>query len=717
MIIYALAALTIVMLAAVTLPAIAFAPGDDPEKARIAALREEYAKLEAQVQKTQAAIAQFNAVPPDDPARVAALQRRINQYSQINQQLQQKINLHTNDPEVGQLQQQSTLMDETLGKQNKRLARIKEEATVLQKTVGVAQNLAKATPPPPRVVGVAAPPPPVVSGANRAAAQGAAFKGAAGEGEASAMESAAEALQNAANQISGVPWKEIGAALGLVGLATPQGRGLLKLVGKGAARTGKTAAKAATGGLGFAAGGGLGALLGTGAGKLVGGAKGLDDLVARVRMGTTVMRDFTSSAKDGGQAGLNLRNNIVKLAPSFSTLGLSLEDQANVWISLNNQFRRFNQLSAPQQEAMARTAAQLKALGVPAETTAKSVEAARNALGLTSQEALKYQKEIAATAKQLGVNVNESVNAFVAASPKLAQFGERGAGEFRRMMVASKALNVPLAKLSEIAGQYDTFDKATNAVASFNAITGVTIDDTELLNASIEGDSVRVMELFQEGLENSQVAFEDMSGAQRAALAKSMNIDTGTLARLARGDISAEMAAAAADELKPAKLNEMSTQVRGMGKQINDAAQSVGQNLIKAADPGLSKVLAVRKEVEKTVAAAAPTGIDMGTFPGLTKRVTEALAAPPEAEEAARRLREKAAAAAAGVIPPGAGAAAGPGAGPQASPGPGGAGGAGGEGEPMPDRVPVVLELDGNTVTGVLRGLRAWLGDTVGWRP
>ena len=99
MIIYALAALTIVMLAAVTLPAIAFAPGDDPEKARIAALREEYAKLEAQVQKTQAAITQFNAVPPDDPARVAALQRRINQYSQINQHKKQKMKqilLHLN---------------------------------------------------------------------------------------------------------------------------------------------------------------------------------------------------------------------------------------------------------------------------------------------------------------------------------------------------------------------------------------------------------------------------------------------------------------------------------------------------------------------------------------------------------------------------------------------------------------------------------------------
>jgi len=188
---------------------------------------------------------------------------------------------------------------------------------------------------------------------------------------------------------------------------------------------------------------------------------------------------------------------------------------------------------------------------------------------LTGKESSQFTKEIAATADTLNMSLPAVMKQFAGMEDKLAQFGPNAADAMRELMVVSRNTNIPMNDLLGTLDKFDTFDEAATAAGQLNAVLGGEfINDMELLNASLEGDTLGVMTIVQDALENSAVGWDDMGAAQRAALSEASGIGMANLARIARGDLTADMAVSTDAAMTEARAKEQAAQGRGIQRNI-----------------------------------------------------------------------------------------------------------------------------------------------------
>ena len=220
---------------------------------------------------------------------------------------------------------------------------------------------------------------------------------------------------------------------------------------------------------------------------------------------------------------------------------VSVEDAAESVNALFTEMSNFSNMSKEAQAAAVETTAQLKGLGIDAQTTAANFEILTGALGMSSAAAAHVQKDFAAMAADLGVSANKIAKDFERNADVFTAYGDEAVRVFKETAAAAKATGIEMNALLGITTQFDTFEGAAKAAGQLNAVLGGgLLNSMDLLNASEEE---RVRMLIQ-SVEMSGKSFNQMSKFERQAVMNAAGITDMTTANKLFGQSLAEYDAA-----------------------------------------------------------------------------------------------------------------------------------------------------------------------------
>tara|TARA_Y100001937_G_scaffold119345_1_gene174915 strand:+ start:27374 stop:31204 length:3831 start_codon:yes stop_codon:yes gene_type:complete len=220
---------------------------------------------------------------------------------------------------------------------------------------------------------------------------------------------------------------------------------------------------------------------------------------------------------------------------------VSVEDAAESVNALFTEMSNFSNMSKEAQAAAVETTAQLKGLGIDAQTTAANFEILTGALGMSSAAAADVQKDFAAMAADLGVSAGKIAKDFERNSDVFTAYGDEAVRVFKETAAAAKATGIEMNALLGITTQFDTFEGAAKAAGQLNAVLGGgLLNSMDLLNASEEE---RVRMLIQ-SVEMSGKSFNQMSKFEKQAVMNAAGISDMTEANKLFGQSLAEYDAA-----------------------------------------------------------------------------------------------------------------------------------------------------------------------------
>ena len=235
-------------------------------------------------------------------------------------------------------------------------------------------------------------------------------------------------------------------------------------------------------------------------------------------------------------------------------LGISTQASAKAFGSLLTGVTDFAHANAPVPAQLANTAAQMEKLGVSTDLTAKTMESAMRVMGMSADESMELNNELAAMAIQMKLPIEQVTEGFNAAMPALAKFGRDAVDVFKKVQVASRSLGVSVGDLLTTMGQFDTFRGAAEAAGKLNAILGGDLlNSTELLMAT-EDERLRMV---RESLNMSGRTFDSMNRFEKQAIASALGVsDISTATKMLTGDMDKFGAAAEANPLTKEEIEE-----------------------------------------------------------------------------------------------------------------------------------------------------------------
>ena len=225
---------------------------------------------------------------------------------------------------------------------------------------------------------------------------------------------------------------------------------------------------------------------------------------------TSEMNKATGAAGKLGPAMANQRDAIGGLAAKYSDLTQNMT-------AVFNNMTDFSKLAPSVQGQIAGMAFKLSKLGIGAEETAKNLDIMTKSMGLSADQAMTTQMDIAKTARSLGVAPKKLAADFASAAPKLTQYGNKAFEVFKKLAGQAKATGMEMNKLLDITAQFDTFEGAAEATAKLNAVMGTQLNSVDLLMAS-EADRIIML---KEGVAATGKSWEAMGRWEKKALAAS----------------------------------------------------------------------------------------------------------------------------------------------------------------------------------------------------
>ena len=223
-------------------------------------------------------------------------------------------------------------------------------------------------------------------------------------------------------------------------------------------------------------------------------------------------------------AGSEFNEVIRDVALSNLQAGIGLKESAEAVKELKNTFTDFTYASEEQQKTLAANSTLLNKVGMSFGTQAKVMQTATQAMGMSADESQVLLRDLASTAKSLGVDIDTLGAEFAANQDFIVRFGESGQEVFEEMAVAAKALGTNLGTLIEVTEKFKTFDGAARSVGRLNAILGGPfLNSIDMLNASYE-DPIEGIKMLRDGFDQAGVSVEDLSGAELEAFASALGL-------------------------------------------------------------------------------------------------------------------------------------------------------------------------------------------------
>ena len=250
--------------------------------------------------------------------------------------------------------------------------------------------------------------------------------------------------------------------------------------------------------------------------------------------------EFASLNKLTGTTG-EYNDMVMDTMQNNAEYNVSVQDAAESVGALFTEMSNFSNMSKEAQAQAVETTAQLKGLGIDAQTTAANFEIMTGALGMSSQAAGEAQKDFAAMAADLGVSAAKISKDFERNADVFVAYGDQATEVFKEVAAAAKATGIEMDALLGITTQFDTFEGAAKAAGTLNAVLGGgVLNSMDLLNASEEE---RIRMLIQ-SIELSGKSWQSMSKFERQAVANAAGIKDMTQASKLFGQSLSEYDAA-----------------------------------------------------------------------------------------------------------------------------------------------------------------------------
>jgi len=283
------------------------------------------------------------------------------------------------------------------------------------------------------------------------------------------------------------------------------------------------------------------AQLGKSFGEAINPADMLGSTIMKIQISTAaaVLSFDSSTASLAAATGQGTKYNdmIMDISDSNRSFGVGIAESAEAIQGLNDTMSDFVNLSDEVAGAMAAQAAQLSKLGVAATTTGKLNNQFMKGMGMTADQAMAVNNDLARTAMGIGIAPAKMAADFEAALPKLAAWGKDAPKIFKKVAAAAKGLGVEMNTLLGFASQFDTFEGSATAVGKLNNILGGDLlNSYDMLNASEEQ---RIRMLLQ-SVDASGKSWESMGRFERRAVASAAGItDMAEANNLFAGGLSA----------------------------------------------------------------------------------------------------------------------------------------------------------------------------------
>ena len=313
--------------------------------------------------------------------------------------------------------------------------------------------------------------------------------------------------------------------------------------------------------------------------------KGLSSVATATNITTStidkVVEATVALALEQDQAVVNFRratgasgefdDNIRTLERSLFTAGVSAAEAGQSVQTLFLNVTDFTEMSEAQQAQLAETTAVLNELGVNADNTAQNLQFATKALGMTTTEATRLQRELFTFAQDLGVSADKIAQDFQKFGPQIAALGSEGVDAFKQLEMQAKATGLAIDELVNITEQVNKIDTAAQAVGRLNAMLGGPFLNTlEMVN---ETNPAKRMELLKNAVDRAGLSFDQMDFYQRKAIASSMGLNEQQLALLMRGEFNVGPPPKTAEELadlakQTAQFNTVLEELKQLGMAL-----------------------------------------------------------------------------------------------------------------------------------------------------
>lgn len=252
--------------------------------------------------------------------------------------------------------------------------------------------------------------------------------------------------------------------------------------------------------------------------------------------------------------------------------GVSAAEAGKAFETLFSEVSAFTQMSPDTRAALADTTALLGELGVSAGTTASILDKTTRATGMSAEQSRDLLLDLAGTAQALGVPISKLAQDFEGSFGELAKYGTQAIEVFKGLEVQAKNSGLAVSQLINIAGKFDTFDSAGQAVGRLNAILGGPyLNSIDLLNATEE----ERIEILRRSTDAAGVQFEALNRFEQQAIAAAMGTSVEEAQRLF--NMSEEQYAL--DAMKQQELQELAQETQEIGEQLKSAFMALAVDL------------------------------------------------------------------------------------------------------------------------------------------
>jgi hypothetical protein len=260
-----------------------------------------------------------------------------------------------------------------------------------------------------------------------------------------------------------------------------------------------------------------------------------DTLFKPISLGATLQaipaldRLRTEFVKNTG-ASAEYEKQITKVQGTLTRFGISNEQASKILQDVYLNFDKFGISADSTNQKLLRVAGQFTKLGVPADQFAKTISEATNLFGISTDEAVSAQQDLAKVAQGLNISIGDLNNKFLGAMDKFAVYGKNAREEFIKFNTVAKATGLEMGTLQDLSERLTTFEATSEIAGRLNALAGKDVIDAVSL-ATLEGEErINYLRTQLKGAFD----FETLSPQRLRALSQASGIAIGDLKKLAR---------------------------------------------------------------------------------------------------------------------------------------------------------------------------------------
>lgn len=240
-------------------------------------------------------------------------------------------------------------------------------------------------------------------------------------------------------------------------------------------------------------------------------AKNIDQMSVSLNRASGLSGDFSKT--------------IVATQRELRSFGITNQKTADTIQALGTGMSDFTRMDKNTREELTKTVAKFTTLGVSIQDTANLLETGTKTLGMSSEQSIALQEELVKTARGIGIAPAQMVQGFAQAAPRLAAHGANMKKVLEGLMLQTKNTGASIEGLLGITEGFDTFEEAARKTSQLNAMFGTQLNSVDLLNATEE----ERIQILQDSLAATGKSIDTMGRFELKSLAQIIGVDVATV--------------------------------------------------------------------------------------------------------------------------------------------------------------------------------------------